>query len=1293
TNVQAGRRLLSSLAYNDESGWPIAADGSGASLAKVDQDGGADVVNWTHSPQVGGTIGQRNFAAVNSESSAIGILRDSSAAGNDGNPVNIFLTQGGSGFEGEAGVFNGASSFAQIPISVNPATRPSVTMGAWVQVTNINNPARHEILSSDNGGFDRAITVDSRLGTNETGVARYAAFGGSSTGLVTGANANTNDGWTFIAAAFDATGTQTTLYVEDQVTIGAATHNGSQSFLRIGNHPFNIEYFHGLIDNVFVFDGLLNAQQITDIRNGGADAIKLVNGPNLLGLYEFDVSDNPPPPTDVDLPGLAFNEVTSGGVGFQVELISTSTDPLQLENLIIRSSHEAYPDFVFTAEEIQPGALLTLDAATLGFQPAAGERLYLYSADELVVIDAARVTTAALGRVSDGGGDWIVVSPTLGSANIADVETDLVINEIMYHSYPIRNDGTPYATNDLEWIEIYNRSATDPVALTGWSLGGGIAFDFPAGRTIAAGEYLVVANDAVTLQNQNPGVAANIIGNYSSSLANGGELVQLIQPNGNAADEVEYYDGGNWPAGADGNGSSLELRNPLSDNSSAAAWAASDESHQVAWQTYTYRGTAIDDGLGRDLFHEFVLGLLDGGEVLLDDIVVVEDPDGAATSLLPNGSFEGDLLGQTPASWRLIGTHGDHGDSIVVVDPANAANRVLHLRATGPTEDKHNQASTTFSGGQQIDVGTDYEISFRAKWLSGSNQLNTRLYFNFLQETTRIDAPTEGGTPAALNSQAEVNAGPDYQHLQHSPAVPDITQSVTVSIQATDYDGVNSVTLHYSVNEGVFQTLAMSPSGTEFSAEIPAQNSGSVVQFYVSGDDTFGATTLFPPAGVESRALYQVGDGRESLSQLHNVRIVMLPSESAFMYEAVNRMSNHRHGGTVVYDESVATYDVGVRLKGSAFGRNNTSVSGLSLQFPPDQLFRGVHETVSIERSGDMKELLAKHLLNRASDDLFTQYDDVAHIISPRPQETGTALLAMSRTSDVYLESVYGSGASQSSVYNFELLYTPINTVDGNPASPKLSFPYSHDRGHPDLQDLGDDAEAYRWNFQLRGGRSADNYQPLVDLAQALSLNGQALQDAVADVMDVDQWMRTVAMLSINGNDDVYTRFHMHNFRMYLRPEDQKIVAIPWDLDRAFQLSINAHPWTQLDVHGDDNNLGKVVERPVYNRLFWGHVLDIANTTANSDYLQDWASHFSSLTGASYASQVNYVDSRVAVLLGQLPAQLDFAVTSNGGNAISTAESFVTLEGTGWVDVREVRLAGSQDAVPVEWLDDQRWQV
>ena len=40
-------------------------------------------------------------------------------------------------------------------------------------------------------------------------------------------------------------------------------------------------------------------------------------------------------------------------------------------------------------------------------------------------------------------------------------------------------------------------------------------------------------------------------------------------PTGNIADEVQYYEDGRWPEPADGGGRSLELRNPLADNSKA----------------------------------------------------------------------------------------------------------------------------------------------------------------------------------------------------------------------------------------------------------------------------------------------------------------------------------------------------------------------------------------------------------------------------------------------------------------------------------------------------------------------------------------------------------------------------------------------------------------------------------------------------------------------------------------------------------------------------------------------------
>ena len=352
--------------------------------------------------------------------------------------------------------------------------------------------------------------------------------------------------------------------------------------------------------------------------------------------------------------GRVINEIASAAsTNFFAELHHHGTNvPAPPINHVLVSDGTVTGQYVFSQAQLGPGTYLAINEATLGFHPLDEDRLYLYQDEtKTVVIDAAVVKISHRGRFPEGTGRLLYPhAETPGAANSFMFRDEIVINEIMYRMSP---QYEPFIDDPEEWIELFNRSATN-IDLSGWRMAGGIDFVFPQGTTINTGDFLVVAKDAATLAAKYP--AITIIGNFDQTLSNADELIRLEDANRNPADEVHYYDEAPWPMFADGGGSSLELRDPDADNSIAEAWADSDQLATSPWQSYSFTNTAvpthapvIPSGNVPDTFwHELVLGMLNAGVVLLDDVSVIESPTGAAIEFIQNGSFESDAVGSIP---------------------------------------------------------------------------------------------------------------------------------------------------------------------------------------------------------------------------------------------------------------------------------------------------------------------------------------------------------------------------------------------------------------------------------------------------------------------------------------------------------------------------------------------------------------------------------------------------------------------------------------------------------------------
>lgn len=131
-----------------------------------------------------------------------------------------------------------------------------------------------------------------------------------------------------------------------------------------------------------------------------------------------------------------------------------------------------------------------------------------------------------------------------------------------------------------------------------------------------------------------------------------------------------------------------------------------------------------------------------------------------------------------------------------------------------------------------------------------------------------------------------------------------------------------------------------------------------------------------------------------------------------------------------------------------------------------------------------------------------------------------------------------------------------------------------------------------------------------------------------------------------------------------------------------------------MGIYGTGSNLSKVINIPTNQRLFQGHLLDIINTTYNTAYLTPWVNQYGTLSAVDDSTSIlQYINARRSFVLGQLMPTVPFAITTNGGANFAVSTANVTLEGNGWINVREVRLGDNASPLEVTWLDQDSWRV
>jgi hypothetical protein len=170
-------------------------------------------------------------------------------------------------------------------------------------------------------------------------------------------------------------------------------------------------------------------------------------------------------------------------------------------------------------------------------------------------------------------GSWSALNEaTFGVGPVAE---NLRITEIMFHP---RETGDPNDPNE-EYIELKNIGG-EAINLNLVEFTNGIDFTF-GDIELGAGEYAIVVRNRSAFEAQYPSFSGIIAGEYSGSLNNGGEEIDLEDALGVEIHDFDYDD--DWRPHTDGEGFSLTIIDPT--NPDPNSWDEKD-----SWRASVYPG-------------------------------------------------------------------------------------------------------------------------------------------------------------------------------------------------------------------------------------------------------------------------------------------------------------------------------------------------------------------------------------------------------------------------------------------------------------------------------------------------------------------------------------------------------------------------------------------------------------------------------------------------------------------------------------------------------------------------------
>ena len=548
------------------------------------------------------------------------------------------------------------------------------------------------------------------------------------------------------------------------------------------------------------------------------------------------------------------------------------------------------------------------------------------------------------------------------------------------------------------------------------------------------------------------------------------------------------------------------------------------------------------------------------------------------------------------------------------------------------------------------------------------------------------------GTPGKKNSalaiyepveETGLDIAPLILETKHQPIIPQAGDMVTVTTEIIDEQITGLVTsLHYRLDgQPTYTTVVMteevsngSNETIKYTAQIPAQADGSVVEFYVEVVDSAANTRTWPaPVDVDGtleqscNALYQVNDSYDpdavwQPESQPTYYIIMTEAERAELDQigssSYDSDSNAQMNGTFISVDGVDTklrYNVGVRDRGH--GTRDVKPNNYRVNFPTDNPWKNV-DAINLNTQYTWLQLAGSAIFQRSG------------------LATGDAKAVQVRVNGANLAN---SGSPQYSSY------VHVDAINSDYTDRKFPdngagnvYKCMRIGSEADLRYEGDNPDPYRLHYFKSTNESQDDWSDLIELTRVLSDStpDDIYVQEINRVINVQQWLRYLALnVLLDNSETTLANGDGDDYYLYRGDVDTRFVLIQHDLDSIFGQgqsigSATAEIFPFMSGAGGENPvaaLSRLVSHPRFASRYYAELKDLIETNLSPEQLDPFLDNVLGgyVPQQTITAMKAWQAQRNAYVLSLIPS--DLTIESNllqSGNYYQTANDSVALAGS-----------------------------